>query len=222
MSSPFIRPYNAAHDFSAAIHIFNQTAHSAIQFEPALTIGSHIYCRPYLLLCPSTCLVLDSGTGQAVGYIIGTVSTAEFVKQYQEEFIPGLDPRAVPRPTDEEGKSPDDVVVTEMKKAAYDPEGALLHRGTPQLLERYPAHLHIDILPEYQRRGFGMQMIEQFVETLKMHGARGVHLGLVATNTGARRFYERLGFRVFDEVMDGGRSGEVGREGDSLYMTKEL
>ena len=67
------------------------------------------------------------------------------------------------------------------------------------ILERYPAHLHIDLLPVTQGQGLGRRLIERFTELLRERGVRGVHLGVDRRNTGAHRFYERTGFtRVGD------------------------
>jgi GNAT superfamily N-acetyltransferase len=65
-------------------------------------------------------------------------------------------------------------------------------------------------------------LIERFLEGVKGEGARGVHLGMMRANEGARVFYERLGFRVCPVVMDGGESGEEGVNGVVLHLVKEL
>ncbi len=62
--------------------------------------------------------------------------------------------------------------------------------------KRYPAHLHIDILPEYQGKGYGKQLINTLLDTLKSRNVPGVMLTASLSNTGARRFYERLGFEI--------------------------
>jgi GNAT superfamily N-acetyltransferase len=36
-----------------------------------------------------------------------------------------------------------------------------------RLSQEYPAHLHIDILPRYQRRGLGGKLILAFVDKIK-------------------------------------------------------
>lgn len=89
----------------------------------------------------------------------------------------------------------------------------------PSLLASYPAHLHIDILPEYQGQGWGRKLVEAWCEIVKGEGAVGAHLDMVKDNVGARKFYERLGFEVCGEVLDGGESGEVGVSGDGVVLT---
>lgn len=90
------------------------------------------------------------------------------------------------------------------------------------VLSVYPAHLHINVLPGFTGKGWGAKMVEVFLGAIKSAGARGVHLGMVRTNDGARRFYERLGFRLCEEVLDGGESGEKGRHGGALCLVKNL
>ena len=60
-----------------------------------------------------------------------------------------------------------------------------------------PAHMHIDILPAYQRRGWGRRLIARVVAALRdEHGLAGLWLGIDTRNEGARLFYERLGFKA--------------------------
>ena len=61
-------------------------------------------------------------------------------------------------------------------------------------LAEYPAHLHIDLLPELQGQGFGRRLIDTLRAALAARGVPAVHLGMDAANTGARAFYDRLGF----------------------------
>ncbi|KAF2477768.1 GCN5-related N-acetyltransferas-like protein [Lindgomyces ingoldianus] len=223
MPEPFIRPIEPLHDLDACLHIFFATIDKGVDFEPARTIGSYVWCRPYLLLSPETCVVLDDGSGQAVGYIIGTESTSTFVKKWRNEYIPTLDPTFVPRPDEPNEDDPNEPKILKyVRRAVYDPEGNLLQKSAPTLLKQYPAHFHIDILPKYQNKGYGLKLMATFLNKIKDLGAGGVHLGMVAENRDARRFYERSGFRLFGEVMDSGESGEVGRTGDAIFMVKSF
>jgi len=49
--------------------------------------------------------------------------------------------------------------------------------GRVDVETHYPAHLHINVLPEYHGRGVGSQLIKRFEEYLVSLGVRGVHLG---------------------------------------------
>jgi GNAT superfamily N-acetyltransferase len=59
---------------------------------------------------------------------------------------------------------------------------------------RWPAHLHIDLLPVGRGRGVGRRLMEAWLARARAHGACGVHLGTFAENTAARRFFTACGF----------------------------
>jgi ribosomal protein S18 acetylase RimI-like enzyme len=238
---PFIRKYDPTRDFENGLHVvlphnpptphppsnnfptqFLTTIDPSVSTSPARTIGSHIWYTPYLTLSPSTCFVLDSGSGTAVGYCIGTPHTSSFAARWRTDYTPTIDENVVPRP---ERVSEDPEMETEqikgLRKAAYEAECSALVEW-PEVLERYPAHLHINLLPEYQRRGYGQELMKRFLEEVKGDGARGVHLGMVRHNAGAKAFYERIGFGVCEQVLDGGESGETGVSGGALTLVKKL
>ena len=77
----------------------------------------------------------------------------------------------------------------ELIEAGVDPERMRIAE-----LAEYPAHLHIDLLPELQGQGFGRRLIDTLRAALAARGVPAVHLGMDAANTGARAFYDRLGF----------------------------
>lgn len=89
------------------------------------------------------------------------------------------------------------------------------------LWDEFPAHLHINLLPDYQRRGWGAQLIGALVERLQEEEeeCRGVYLGVGASNTGAVKFYECNGFSRFAQLE---QDGEKGRKGGTIIMTKRL
>ena len=66
-------------------------------------------------------------------------------------------------------------------------------------VDEYPAHLHIDLLPDAQGRGAGRALIEAMAALLTERGVPGVHLNASKANTGAQAFYPRVGFEAIDE-----------------------
>ena len=59
---------------------------------------------------------------------------------------------------------------------------------------RWPAHLHINLLPQLRGRGVGGALMKAWLERLRALGVGGCHLGAFAENTGGIAFFERMGF----------------------------
>jgi ribosomal protein S18 acetylase RimI-like enzyme len=149
-----------------------------------------VYVGPYLRLTPALALVAEDEHGVA-GYVLGVADTRAFEKACEREWWPALRARyplgAFPP------NSPDDRLVR------------LIH-GPPEasedVVERYPAHLHIDLLPRLQGRGFGRRLLEALFANLLAAGAPAVHLGVGLANRRAIGFYERMGFAVVHSYAD--------------------
>lgn len=107
------------------------------------------------------------------------------------------------------------------RHAVYHAECSML-QAWPEELEKYPAHLHIDIVPEYQGKGWGSKLINTLFEAVKLQGAPGIHLDMVRWNTAAKGFYEKIGFRPCSQVLDNDESGEIGVNGVVLTLVKTL
>jgi ribosomal protein S18 acetylase RimI-like enzyme len=59
--------------------------------------------------------------------------------------------------------------------------------------------LDIALLPEAQRQGVGAALVGALIEEARASGKRLRHM-VFMLNTDARRFYERLGFQVFEDI----------------------
>lgn len=203
-SSPAVRPYRPE-DLPALEDICVRTAHNGQDARPVYADPSllpAIFATPYVHLEPELAFVLDDGAGRAVGYILGTADTAGFVEAFRAKWLPLVAdrhpaPGAPPR-------TPDEMMAD------------LLHRPERMVLPElagYPAHLHIDLLPAWQGRGCGRALMRAFLRALRNRGVPAVHLGMVTANTGARAFYDRLGFHEID-VPDPGPLVYLGRTTD--------
>jgi ribosomal protein S18 acetylase RimI-like enzyme len=64
----------------------------------------------------------------------------------------------------------------------------------PDFSHAYPATLHINIDRDFRAKGLGRRLIEHYLGHLKESGIAGVHFGTMSED--AKRFFERLGFRV--------------------------
>lgn len=140
-----------------------------------------IFAGPYLEFEPELAFVADTGE-RVAGYVLAASDTRSFVEWYATEWLPTLARfnHVVPSVT------PEDAIV----HLGYSPGRMLI----PEL-DEYPAHLHIDLLPELQGQGLGRELIRTLLAALRERGIRNVHLGVDAANLGARAFYDRLGFR---------------------------
>jgi ribosomal protein S18 acetylase RimI-like enzyme len=76
-----------------------------------------------------------------------------------------------------------------MVSLMHDPERLVI----PEVAA-YPAHLHIDLLPKYQRAGHGRALVDTLLDALATKGVAAIHLTMLTSNTPARAFYDRLGF----------------------------
>lgn len=178
-----IRPYRES-DREAVGDICVRTADAggdSRHIYPDLELMPTIFAWPYTDMEPSLAFVADNGE-RAVGYVIGTADTPSFAARFEAEWLPKVSHRYPPvaEPT---------TPTEQMVWLLHHPERMVV----PELAD-YPAHLHIDLLPEYQRSGHGRALMTAFLGALAFQGVPGVHLGMLTTNTSARAFYDRLGF----------------------------
>ena len=76
---------------------------------------------------------------------------------------------------------------------------------------RWPAHLHINLLPAARGRGLGAALMERWLNKLKEADSPGCHLGTLVENTRALSFFERMGFRRHgDPALVPGMRGKGG------------
>ena len=140
-----------------------------------------IYLEPYVRYPDGLAWVVDEGDGP-VGYLVAVADTEAFARWWRAEWVPEFVDRHG-RATEREGEG-------WLYDAGTRPD--LLIAGAP--MAEFPAHLHIDLLPEAQGRGSGRTLMRALGEELVALGVPGVQLGVGDSNTGAVAFYERLGF----------------------------
>jgi ribosomal protein S18 acetylase RimI-like enzyme len=187
-SAPAIRPYRTA-DREAIARICLLTAAgggdaTGVYGDDALM--PEVYALPYVDYAPDLAFVVDDG-GIVGGYVLGVADTADFIDWYAREWAPEFRRRhPIPAPP-----TPHRPAYTEAQLIA---DGGDPERMRIAELDAYPAHLHIDLLPQYQSRGLGRRLIDTLRDALAERGVPAVHLGLDPANAGARAFYARLGF----------------------------
>lgn len=184
---PFIRPFRSG-DEPALSEICLRTADAGADATGVFDdddLWGEVFVIPYVTRHPDLAFVVETDDGRVAGYVVGTDDTRAFEDWFAGEWWPRFAQRW-PRPTAPEGertRQDGTVAYAYGRRAGAEPFG-----------DTYPAHLHIDLLPELQGQGFGRRLIETLVDALQARGATGLHLAADARNEGAIAFYPRLGF----------------------------
>jgi GNAT superfamily N-acetyltransferase len=175
----------AASDLEALYEVCLRTGDAgkdatALYRDPRLL--GEVYVGPYVMLSGAIGFTAVDQDG-AGGYALAAVETRRFEERCETEWWPALrarypDPGPRPENLDEE-------------------VAALIHRpprAPDAVVDRYPAHLHIDLLPRLQGKGVGRALMERLLDALDEQNVPGVHLEVAPGNRRAIGFYERLGF----------------------------
>jgi len=158
---------------------------------------------PYIRYEGPHCFVAVNQNDRPIGYVLSAPQGRAFRKAYKsrmaEEVFTALE------------KQKDSFSKRELRRMriSFGRYDDLVSR---RIERQYPAHLHIDIDPDFQGGGLGKRLMNSLIDHLRDIGCRGVHLGVGVKNAGAIRFYQRLGF------------SELGRFGlfDVVYMGLKL
>jgi ribosomal protein S18 acetylase RimI-like enzyme len=178
-----IRPVRPA-DREALFDICLKTADSGADGTELFSdpkLPGYVWAVPYAVLEPDFAFVL-ARDDRPIGYVVAAPDTAAFERRLEAEWWPEIRR----------------IVAGYLPRRPLD-ANALAHINTPEAddparLEAYPAHLHINVLPEAQGGGWGRRLIETELDALRRAAVRGVHLGVSPTNTRARGFYAHVGF----------------------------
>ncbi|MBS1905627.1 MAG: GNAT family N-acetyltransferase [Actinobacteria bacterium] len=142
-----------------------------------------LFAVPYALRDPELCWVVESEDERVIGYLVATDDTEAFATWFRDEWWPSRRDRY--RRSGEEQPTAQDRFIGYGDRMAP--------RADP-IAQEYPAHLHIDLLPETQGQGLGRRLIDTLLAELGRRGVPALHLGMNADNHSAGAFYERLGF----------------------------
>ncbi len=139
-----------------------------------------VYCDYYIEIEPENCFVATDENDKAVGYIISTENFDKFKEIYMADYY------------------------TRIKKWEYRRRKSARRTIIPHEKHKqdYPAHLHIDILPEYQRMGLGHKLTDALVEQLKAKDVKGIMLTTWIKNEKGRGFYDKYGFTLLEEMKN--------------------
>lgn len=207
MSRFTIRPVRPG-DEPGAYHVCLKTGNNGKDGEPFYredpdALG-RIYVGPYLKFEPESGVILEDAQG-ICGYSLGALDSRRFFARYETEWRPALAAR-FPAPA---GDPAQWTRVQQAHHLYHHPENFI-----PEPCAEFPSHLHIDLLPRAQGRGFGRTMLGQVMDNLRRRGSPGAYLGVSSLNLPALGFYHHLGFR------------EIARTGPPhdgcIYLAKRL
>jgi len=85
---------------------------------------------------------------------------------------------------------------------------------------RWPSHLHINLLRAARGQGAGRGLVSAWLDRLRQLGSPGCHLGTLAENTSAIRFFQSVGFEPFGAplLVPGMRLRAGGRMHEQLMV----
>jgi ribosomal protein S18 acetylase RimI-like enzyme len=152
----------------------------------------HIYSAPYASLQPDLCLVAEDEAGVA-GFVVGAVDTSAWEARLEQQWWPRL--RA-------QYPAPDQARMAEWSDDQR--RVAMIHNPTlvpAVVVETYPSHLHINLLPRLQGRGTGSRMFAAWLAMAATTGIGPMHVGVNRLNTRAVGFWRRLGFVELDIAL---------------------
>lgn len=136
----------------------------------------------------------ESETGKVIGFICGTPDTLKQEIRFREKMIPriglhffGYTSWRYPRTFK--------TVFGLLRFYISDREDA----GDERVIAKYPAHLHINLLPGFQSQGTGTRLMKHFEAHMWDLGIQGLHLGTTNKNLKAVPFYQKMGFEIVQE-----------------------
>jgi ribosomal protein S18 acetylase RimI-like enzyme len=145
-----------------------------------------VYLTPYLELEPDSVFVAVVD-GSFVGYLCGCLDSATFPSESErtEQAIRRYRLMLRPKPAAFFARGMLDVAICAIRRLpiAGDFNDA-----------RWPAHLHINVIPQVRRTGAGTALMTRWFERLRDSGSPGCHLQTLVENTRAVAFFARMGF----------------------------
>jgi ribosomal protein S18 acetylase RimI-like enzyme len=150
-------------------------------------LPGHVYAGPYATFEPSLAWVAEDTAGVG-GYVVGTLDSQAFEQRLEQDWWPALRTR-YPAPPPE--------LAAQLSAQEQRALASIHHPWATdkELADRYPSHLHINLVPRLQGRGTGRQLMATLLSGLGAQGSRGVHLLVGRGNQRAPGFYRHVGFR---------------------------
>ena len=175
-------------DLAAAYEISLKTGHlgadASHQYIDPQMMG-HIYSAPYLNFSPKLALVVEI-KGEVLGFCGGAANTRSFASRLAADWWPELRQK-YPKPNEEMRA---DWTADERRSwMIHEPEITPHH-----VVDSFPAHLHLNLLPAIQGQGFGSRIWQIWKEHAIRLGVSAVHVGANSQNARAVSFWGQQGF----------------------------
>ena len=146
----------------------------------------HIYSAPYALLEPGLVLVAVDGD-EVAGFAAGAIDTSQWEDVLEQDWWPALRRRY-----------PDPDAASLASWTADQRRASAIHhpeRAPRDVVNAYPAHLHLNLLPSVQGQGVGSMLLRAWLGLASTRGATAVHAGVNRANLRALRFWRQNGFK---------------------------
>ncbi|EYB67676.1 N-acetyltransferase GCN5 [Deinococcus phoenicis] len=166
-----------------------------------------LWVRPYFVGAPFG-FAAERG-GELLGYVVGTPDWGTYRRAFART-LPGILARAL--------------------RGGYP----ALPGSLPYLLRlvrytglhapeaQYPAHLHLNLLPESRGLGLGGALLDAYLGALRARGVPGLQLSTTRENRSAVALYERRGLTVWSARESALWQPWLGRPAIHLVMTRRL
>lgn len=167
---------------------------TALYVDPKMK--GHIFAVPYLRFSPELAFVAEMN-GTVVGYCVGVADTREFENRLEQDWWPVLQAKyPAPNPANKANWTLDEQRIARFHAPEQNPETIV----TP-----YPAHLHMNLLPQAQGLGIGVKLLAHWMNQASKLGVKKVHLSVSGENDSAIGFWHSQGFEDKLIEKDGGR-----------------
>lgn len=155
------------------------------------------WIRFYLVAEPENSYVIEHpDLREAVGYIFCASDTMAFEDEFEKVYLPKIRDRF-----EELNKQAFEHLEDNRKLLHFRRNRDIGFDATPE----YPAHLHINILPEYQRSGYGAMLLSAYEDNLRSRGVIGYHLITGANNAKGISFYKKHSLELLHTVYHDGK-----------------
>jgi ribosomal protein S18 acetylase RimI-like enzyme len=150
----------------------------------------------YVRYEPENCFVAaDRSTGRVVGYIIGSLNTINQWKDFSRFMTWRIALRALGVTI---WRYPESI------RTLFHFNRYMSNRPSlNEIYERYPAHLHIKVLAEYQKQKIGTILLKLFERHVRRADVGGIHLKTSERNLKALSFCEKHGYSIIAEEPPG-------------------